>query len=382
MSAFSINTNTNALVALRHYSAVERGLDGIRNRISTGLNVSGALDNSSTFAIAQGIRGDIKAWSAVDQALSSARGLLEVTIAAATQISDILGDIKKKFIEYFAADSARQPIIEDDIEALLDSIDTAANSATYNGVNLITTDDTGINAPQPPDEGVTQTLNHPGGGPTTGPLFTLGATAGTLRLNYELLSGTGGQLRIRHNGVTVASTGLGGPNAPGTLTWDYPATGPQNFQIQVTGGAKLVEYSFFLDTPIDTSATGSYQVLRDIQGSMINVQKRSMLSDDIEFSPAFYTSAETALAQIEAANKEVSLDLGYYGAKLNEIKSSQLSARRFQDALTEGLGSAVDADMPREHARLTAEEVRQALSVETLSIANERPRVILDLLRF
>lgn len=382
MSAFSINTNSNALVALRHYSAVERGLDGIRNRVSTGLNVSGALDDSSTFAIAQGIRGDIKAWSAVDQALSSARGLLEVTIAAATQISDILGDIKKKFIEYFAADSARQPIIEDDIEALLDSIDIAANSATYNGVNLITTDDTGINAPQPPDEGVTQTLNHPGGGPTTGPLFTLGATAGTLRLNYELLSGSGGQLRIRHNGVTVASTGLGGPNAPGTLTWDYPGTAPQNFQIQVTGGAKDVEYSFFLDTPIDTSVSGSYQVLRDIQGSMINVQKRSMLSSDIEFSPAFYTSAETALAQIEAANKEVSLDLGYYGAKLNEIKSSQQSAQRFQDALSEGLGSAVDADMPREHARLTAEEVRQALSVETLSIANERPRIILDLLRF
>lgn len=382
MSGFSINTNTNALVALRHYSAVERGLDGIRNRVSTGLNVSGALDDSSTFAIAQGIRGDIKAWSAVDQALSSARGLLDVTIAAVTQISDILGDIKKKFIEYFAADSARQPIIEDDVDALLDSIDTVANSATYNGVNLITTDDTGVTVTQPPDEGVTQTLNHPGGAPTTGPLFTLGSTAGTLRVNYEILSGSGGQLRILHNGVTVASTGLGGPNAPGTLTYNYPATGSLDFQIELTGAAKDFEYSFFLDTAFDSSVTGSFQVLRDIQGSMIDVQKRSMLSDDIEFSPAFFTSAETALAQIEAAQREVNLSLGYYGAKLNEIKSSQLSAQRFQDALSEGLGSAVDADMPREHARLTAEEVRQALSTETLSIANERPRVILDLLRF
>ena len=381
MSSFSVNTNAGALVALRHFAAVGRNVDGIQARVTTGLNVTGPADDASTFAIAQGLRADIKAWSAVDTGLATARGLLDVTLAAATQISDILGDIKKKFIEYFAADAARQPILEQDVNALLDNIDVVANSATYNGVNLITEDDASVVVVQPPDEGIQQTMNHPGGAPTTGPLFTLGANSGTLRVNFELTAGSGGQLRIIHDGNVVASTGLGGPNAPGTLTFNYPATGSQDFQIEVTGGAKTLDYSFFLDTPPSAGATGSFQVLSDIQGTMIDVQHRSMLAADIEFSPALFASPQTALAQVESAQREINLSLGYYANKLNDIKNAQRAARRFEDALSEGLGSAVDADLAREHARLTAEQVRQAMSAESLSIANQRPQVVLDLLR-
>lgn len=379
--SFSVNTNIAALVSLRHNAAADRKLDLVRDRVSTGLNVAGAKDDASTFSVAQGVRGDIKAWGAIEQGLSGAQGLLAVTVAAATSISDVLGDIKKKFIEYFSTDEDRQPILEADINAMLANIDVIARSATYNGVNLITSDDLGTVVPQPPDEGISQTFSHPGGGPSSGPAHSLGATGGTLRVNYELSSGTGGQLRLIYDGNVVASSGLGGPNAPGTLTFSYPAGAVQDFNLEMTGGAKTLDYSFFLDTAVSTAVTGGFKVLRDIDGSFIDVQNRSMLAADMEFSPALFSSVQTALAQVEAARAEIDSNLGYYGAKLNEIKHSGAAARRFQDALSEGLGSMVDADLNRESAALTAAEVRQSLAVESLSLANQRPTVVLDLLK-
>ena len=54
----SINTNVGALVALRNLNATNSELNKVQDRVSTGLRVIGAKDNASTFAIAQGIRGD------------------------------------------------------------------------------------------------------------------------------------------------------------------------------------------------------------------------------------------------------------------------------------------------------------------------------------
>jgi flagellin len=46
-----------------------------------------------------------------------------------------------------------------------------------------------------------------------------------------------------------------------------------------------------------------------------------------------------------------------------------------------GLGSIVDADLAKESARLQALQVQQQLSIQTLSIANQRPTVLLSLFR-
>jgi len=48
-------------------------------------------------------------------------------------------------------------------------------------------------------------------------------------------------------------------------------------------------------------------------------------------------------------------------------------------ALTQGLGALVDANLPAESARLQAQQVRQQLSVLTLSIANQGPSALLPL---
>src|ERR1700682_6329072 len=68
--SFSVNTNTNALAALETLSHTQQALTKTQNRVSSGLKVAGAADDASTFAIAQGQRGDIAGFQAIRKSLA------------------------------------------------------------------------------------------------------------------------------------------------------------------------------------------------------------------------------------------------------------------------------------------------------------------------
>ena len=95
----SINTNPEALTALRNLEAANRRAATVGREISTGQSVRGAVDDASNFAIAQGLRGDVKAAGAVIQGLNNAKGIAKVAVAGATAVSDLMADIRKKITE-------------------------------------------------------------------------------------------------------------------------------------------------------------------------------------------------------------------------------------------------------------------------------------------
>ena len=99
MANNSILTNPAALVALRNLERTNRSLEITQERVSTGLRVNGAKDDASNFAIAQGIRGDLRALTAINQGLNNTKGIAKVALAGATAISNLLQDIRQKLTE-------------------------------------------------------------------------------------------------------------------------------------------------------------------------------------------------------------------------------------------------------------------------------------------
>ena len=84
MVAFnSIYTNPAAYTALQSLNRVNRDLDISQNRVASGLRVASALDNASSFAIAQGIRGEVKAIDALQISIAKVKGIVDYTLAAA-----------------------------------------------------------------------------------------------------------------------------------------------------------------------------------------------------------------------------------------------------------------------------------------------------------
>ena len=135
----SINTNVAAFVALQNLNTINDRLDTVQNRVSTGLKVNSAIDDASNFAIAQGTRGNLKAFEAVSQGLANARGIAVVTLAGATSISDLLGDIQKKITEGANAGNTteQQAILNADFLNLVAQINTFITNSTYNGRNIL-----------------------------------------------------------------------------------------------------------------------------------------------------------------------------------------------------------------------------------------------------
>ena len=137
--AVTVNTNQGAMIALQNLSKTNNQIGVTQNRISTGLKVGGAKDNGAVFAIAQNMRADVAAFSAVSQSLSRGQSTADVAIAAAEGVSDLLIEMKEKALS--AADSsldtASRNALNEDFQALRDQITTMVDNAAFNGINLV-----------------------------------------------------------------------------------------------------------------------------------------------------------------------------------------------------------------------------------------------------
>ncbi len=173
----SVNTNPGALYVLKHLRSTAEEMKTVQNRVSTGLRVSSALDDASTFAVAQGLRGDIKAYNAVSQALGAAKGIAKVALNAATQISTKMQDIQAKIVQLAdeSISSETRKTYQNDLKAMLDEVETYINNATYNGVNLIKTGASNQTVIASIDGTATVTIRA----------NDLEATRSTLEANYE-----------------------------------------------------------------------------------------------------------------------------------------------------------------------------------------------------
>ena len=177
MASNSILTNPEALVALRNLERTNNLLATTQNRVSTGLKVTGAIDDASNFAIAQGIRGDIKALGAISQGLNNSKGIANVAIAGATSISDLLQTVRQKLTELSneGITTTQRQILTNDFGELLSQAANFIDNAVFNGVNLL---DTAGAAP------TINTLSNLAGG-------TLTLTNANLRTQVESLAAVG-----------------------------------------------------------------------------------------------------------------------------------------------------------------------------------------------
>lgn len=137
--AFSVNTNVGAMAALQSLNDTNKGLSQVQSRINTGLKVASTKDDSASYTIAQGLRGDMGGLNAVSSSLSRAKSVTDVAVAGAEQISDVVNQMKAKAYQAADAgiDTATRDALNSDFVALRDQITTIVNSSDFNGTNLL-----------------------------------------------------------------------------------------------------------------------------------------------------------------------------------------------------------------------------------------------------
>lgn len=147
-----------------------------------------------------------------------------------------------------------------------------------------------------------------------------------------------------YNGRTLLSTDAGGTPTGGNITAIRNETGSL-FTIEAVNGALLK-----MTTLAPTNAAAAQ--------SSFN-------------SGGAFDTAETAISK--ALNK--------FGSSMAFVESQISYNSKKADAMSNGLGALVDADLARESSALEGIKVRQQLGIQTLSLANQGPQVLLGLFR-
>jgi flagellin len=139
---FSVNTNVGALAALRSLNNTSRELNVTQNRVNTGLRVSSAKDNASSFNIAQNIRANIGGLNAVKSSLDRGSSTIDVALAAAEAVSDILIEMREKAVaaKDVGLDTASFTALNSEFKELRTSITSIVLNAAFNGTNVLLSD--------------------------------------------------------------------------------------------------------------------------------------------------------------------------------------------------------------------------------------------------
>jgi flagellin len=108
-------------------------------------------------------------------------------------------------------------------------------------------------------------------------------------------------------------------------------------------------------------------------GTTVTVAAAAVLTDN--------TTSGTALGQVNASITNLGTQLATWGAGAKRLEVHKTFVGKLQDALTNGIGAIVDADLAKESAKLQALQVKQQLGVQALSIANSSSQTALSLFR-
>src|SRR3984957_17733368 len=144
----SVNTNSGALIALQILTATSQQLQQTQNEVSTGLAIASPQDNGAIWAIAQNERGTSGSLNAVIQSLQRGQSTIQVATSAGTSVSNLLNQLKT--LALTASDSSLDATslaaTNTQFKSILGQITQIVSNSNFNGVNMIKSGGTTINA--------------------------------------------------------------------------------------------------------------------------------------------------------------------------------------------------------------------------------------------
>ena len=377
----SINTNVAAMAAIRSLSSISSDMAKTQGRIETGLRIGQANNDPAVFSISQNMRADLRGLTAVKDSLAFGKATVTVARDAATKISDELAKLKGT-VTQGQQRGIPNAEINSQINEALANINAYANTADFNGVNLLTggadlnviRDITGNTTTVAAQDLTTAGLT------LTGLQVNTGSTRLSFDQDLDIADG---------NGISVTRGGI-------TTVFEFNNDGDTALDTEVSDTVRVRQVD------IDTASESPLAMLGKLVTAMQNEGINASFNNNGEIiiagaatvalgangtaaadgmTSTTITGGSTAIAAVEAAIDTVGTALSAFGAKFQQIEGLQDFTAKLTDSIKEGLGALVDADLAEESARLTSLQTRQQLATQSLSIANQQSPSRLSLFR-
>jgi flagellin len=325
MTMNSINTNSQALIALQSLNTTNAQMSVTQKRVSTGYRVADAKDDGGAFAVAQAVRSDVAGVIAVGEQLGGVKGILQTTFASLSVVSDTMKQVRAVLTRLAdaAISSDQRDTYEEQYKLLTAQVASFIDDAFYNGRTLLST-----NAAT-------------GGGDVTGIRNESGGT-------FTIKAVDGEALKLD----------------------------PDAFVLTADEIDDLTDLA-------ETNYTASIDPLVDPEWAELTTDQQQALID-AEIFKEKVSRATTAIqsgGSFDDADRLISTALNQFGSDMAFVDNQITYNSQKVDAMEGGLGALVDADLAKESSTLEALKVRQQLGVQTLGLANQGPQILLGLFR-
>lgn len=130
-----MQVNNNTQIDQSTYVNANKAL----NRISTGLAINSASDNSSALAIVQNLNAQTSGLSQAIENVNNGLASLQIADSAINEQSQILNQVKENLLQASTdttSQNGRENLLKD-IKSLLENFDNIASSTKYNEQNLL-----------------------------------------------------------------------------------------------------------------------------------------------------------------------------------------------------------------------------------------------------
>lgn len=394
---FSINTNNNALAALQSLNSTASMLADAQNAVSTGQKVSSAQDNPAVYSISQTMNANIAGLSAVSDSLNLGSSVLKVATAAASSISSDLATLQQT-VTTAQTTGISTVTMQAQIDAAIKQINQFANTATFNGVNLLaqTTGATpGVSAT---NLNIVQDVN----GGTLAVASQVGTNNMAMQLGLATSTAASTNLQVSASAVQFSPTSTTVPVSNNFIKLSNGTTS-DTFEF-IIGTAAMTQQASATNTVHQVVITGTQSVTGQLSAmaSAMNAAGYSAALDsngNLDVEGKGVTSAASsetvggglvntaldggtaAVAIVQAAVSAMNTISATLGSAQQQVTGMAAFTSSLSSSLTSGVGALTDADLAAESAKLTSLQTKQSLAIQSLSIANAQPQALLTLFR-
>ena len=209
----------------------------------------------------------------------------------------------------------------------------------------------------------------------------LGGVKGILQTTFAALSVVSDTMRQARATLTRLADGAISSDQRQQYEEQY-----RQLSTQITQFISDAKYNGRTLLSTDTAAAaggGNVVGIRNEEGGTFTIG--ALNGTDLQLAATAPTSATSAVTYLNGSfstiESTIATALNKFGASMQYVENQISYNSKKADALNDGLGALVDADLAKESANLQALNTRQQLGVQSLSLANQGSQTLLSLFR-
>lgn len=402
----SILTNAGAISALQTLRSIDSSLQKTQRQVSSGLRVQVAADNAAYWSIATTMRSDNMALSAVHDALGLGAAKVDTAYAGIVSVVSVISEMKSRIVAASESGVDREKV-QLEIEQLKDQLSSIVTSASFNGVNWLSTDvpDASVNKASvmaslvrdgsgsigtgtiPVDLGAITLFNTAGDGllqktPTGGGAFggfeNITTPVDTLVFTgpFKMNDGDEFQFDIQDGADTYTAT-----VSKSVLGWDGVVKDMSDFWSLLSDSSSTAGRGIFGISNGNSQKAFGNDFPNPVLFSNFRVTSTGPSMTIMDVDVTTEGDLRWLLSRVDGWLEDTTSAAASLGTLQSRIEIQTEFADKIMATMDLGIGRLVDVDMNQASTRLKAIQAQHQLAIQSLSIANTNAEQLTQLFR-